>query len=122
MTQDQVDQCRPARPDEERSNEVARQVLSASTSINVVNSIDERRQTVQQSASAGSSNRIYRELEAGGYSSGSSRASGSTGTNCAVPVRAATLDFTDIGEEVTYSDDNLCEDQPAMVGLKSLGR
>ena len=65
----------------------------------------------------GSSNRIYRDLETGFSTSGSSRAgsTGSTGVSGTV-VRPATLDFTDIGEEATaYSDDNLCEDQ-TMVG------
>ena len=69
----------------------------------------------------GSSNRIYRDLETGFSTSGSSRAgsTGSTGVSGTV-VRPATLDFTDIGEEATaYSDDNLCEDQ-TMVGDKKL--
>ena len=75
---------------------------------------DERRlaQQPSQQQAAGGSSRIYRELETG-YSSGSSRA-GSTGGPGAV-ARPATLDFTDIGEEAAYSDDNLCEEQPMVI-------
>ena len=82
----------------------------------MVNSLtaDERRLAQQQAA--GGSSRIYRELETG-YSSGSSRA-GSTGGPGAV-ARPATLDFTDIGEEAAYSDDNLCEEQPMVTKTKT---